>query len=55
MKRVFLIWSGLVLGGYVMAASQGWELGGGKTGRIDPSVRNSPGGYRSYHFWRGGK
>jgi hypothetical protein len=22
--------------------------------RIDPSVRSSPGGYRSYHFWHSG-
>ena len=27
----------------------------GEKGKAPPGVRQSPGGYRSYHLWRGGK
>lgn len=45
----------MVLGLYGVAASRGWEMGGAKRGLIPASVRQAPGGYRSYGYWRGGK
>ena len=32
----------------------GWELGSGGKKKIPTSVRQSPGGYRSFHFWHTG-
>jgi hypothetical protein len=40
---------------YTVAAWQGWELGSSKRGRLPQEMRQQAGGYRSYHFWRGGK
>ncbi len=55
MRRAFFAWTLSLLGFYGYASLTGWELGGGKRGLIPASVRNSPGGYRSYNYWRGGK
>lgn len=44
---------------YGVAAWSGWEVGSPTRQQLPPDVRNSPGGYRSFHFWhsgyRGGK
>jgi hypothetical protein len=45
---------GLVLF-YSVAAWRGWEIGASKRGLIPKEARQQPGGYRSYHYWRGGK
>jgi hypothetical protein len=55
MKRAFVAYAGLVLGLYSLASWKGWEAGSSKRGFVPQSVRQSPGGYRSYNFWRGGK
>jgi hypothetical protein len=52
MYRGFLI---AVVLTYAVSAWRGWELGGAKRGFIPKEARQEPGGYRSYHFWRGGK
>ncbi len=44
----------ILLGLYAAAAFSGWEMGGTERQEIPASVRNSPGGYRSYHFWYSG-
>jgi hypothetical protein len=44
----------LVLGGYTALAVTGRELSSGERDQIPGSVRNSPGGYRSYSFWHSG-
>jgi len=41
--------------GYTVATWFGWEPGSGKRGFIPTEARQQPGGYRSYHYWRGGK
>lgn len=43
-----------VLALYALAGWRGWELGSGERSEIPPSVRQSPGGYRSFHFWHTG-
>jgi len=52
MYKAFVV--GVVLF-YGLASWRGWELGGGKRGFIPKEARQQSGGYRSYHFWRGGK
>jgi len=44
----------VVLTGFLLAGVLGWELGGGERDRAPGSARQSPGGYRSYHFWHSG-
>lgn len=52
-----LVIAALVL--YGAAVQQGWDLPSAHHELVPPSVRSSPGGYRSFHFWhsgfRGGK
>ncbi|MFT3772719.1 MAG: hypothetical protein QM820_45600 [Minicystis sp.] len=39
---------------YAIAGFTGYRHGDAERERIDPSVRSSPGGYRSFHFWHTG-
>ncbi len=39
---------------YAIAGFIGYRRTGEEREKIDPSVRSSPGGYRSYHFWHSG-
>jgi hypothetical protein len=55
MKRGFTAYVLLVRALYSVASLRGWELGTPRRGFIPQSVRQSPGGYRSFNFWRGGK
>jgi hypothetical protein len=55
MSRGFLVYGLVVVTLYGVAAWRGWEMGSPKRGFIPQSVRQSPGGYRSYNYWRGGK
>jgi len=55
MKRAFTVYAVLVLALYSVATMRGWELASARRGFIPQSVRQSPGGYRSYNYWRGGK
>ncbi len=62
MSVVGILHKAIVIGGlllYGAALRQGWDLPSGNREVVPASVRASPGGYRSYHFWhsgfRGGK
>jgi hypothetical protein len=44
----------LVLGGYAAVALTGWQPAQPRRDELPASVRGSPGGYRSYHFWHSG-
>ena len=59
LTKFYLLFGGAVLALYMFVAWSGWELGSPRRQFIPADVRNSPGGYRSYHFWhsgyRGGK
>jgi hypothetical protein len=52
--KAYIVLAACALGTYSTAAYTGWEYHPAPPGLIDPSVRNSPGGYRSYHFWHSG-
>lgn len=43
-----------IIGLYLWAALTGWERERSTRGFVPQSVRSSPGGYRSFHFWHGG-
>ncbi|MBI3818829.1 MAG: hypothetical protein HY286_09085 [Planctomycetes bacterium] len=51
---IFTIFCCLATGGYSWSEYIGWETTPTHHERIDPSVRRSPGGFRSYTFWHQG-
>jgi hypothetical protein len=59
LSKLYLVLGGGLLMLYATAAWAGWELSLAPRQQLPPDVRNSPGGYRSFHFWhsgyRGGK
>jgi hypothetical protein len=54
MAMLYRLWVLAVVGLFATSAFNGWRMGGGAKEKIDPSVRSSPGGYRSFHFWHSG-
>jgi hypothetical protein len=59
MRRIYLIGGLGLVGLHGWAEWNRWEQAPAAVTRMDPSVRQSPGGWRSYSFWhrgiRGGK
>jgi hypothetical protein len=55
MRYAYRLFVAAMLGLWSLAAWSGWEMGAPKRGFLPASVRQSPGGYRSYGYWRGGK
>ena len=57
--KVYGAFGALLLLVYAGVAFMGHEFGDAERERVPPDVRQSPGGYRSFHFWhsgyRGGK
>ena len=51
---VMIVFSVIVVGGYSAVALTQREFGQPERDEIPASVRSSPGGYRSYHFWHSG-
>ncbi|MGE0870287.1 MAG: hypothetical protein AB7P03_17105 [Kofleriaceae bacterium] len=51
---VMLVFCVVLVGGYSAMAYTQHELPEIEREEIPASVRSSPGGYRSYHFWHGG-
>jgi hypothetical protein len=49
-----ILFSVAVVGAYGFVAITGREFGEPEKDEIPASVRSSPGGYRSYHFWHSG-
>jgi hypothetical protein len=39
---------------YGAAELTGYRIAADEPEQIDPSIRSSPGGYRSFHFWHTG-
>jgi hypothetical protein len=55
MSRGYLVFATSVLLLWGAAVVRGYEPFSGRRGVIPQSVRQSPGGYRSYNYWGGGK
>ncbi len=51
---VFAVLGTLIVGTYTAFAFSGYEPGSPRRDEIPASVRSSPGGYRTYHFWHSG-
>jgi len=51
---VLAVFGVLAVGGYSAVAYTDYEPGSPERDEIPASVRSSPGGYRSYHFWHSG-
>jgi hypothetical protein len=54
LSKIYLVFGGLVVLTYGLAGFDGWEYSSSKRQVLAPDVRNSPGGYRSFHFWHSG-
>ena len=48
------VFGAAVIGIYLLVEVTGWEPARAARGVVPASVRQSPGGYRSFHFWHGG-
>jgi hypothetical protein len=51
---VLAVFGTLTVGGYSALAYTDYEPGSPARDEIPASVRSSPGGYRSFHFWHSG-
>jgi hypothetical protein len=54
MASVYRVWVVAVLALFGWGSLSGRRMLSPALQRVDPSVRSSPGGYRSYHFWHSG-
>ncbi len=54
MFQLYRLLTVAALGLYAVAGFSGWEFQDEGRTQIPTSVRHSPGGYRSYHFWHTG-
>ncbi len=54
LSKLYLLLGACVLLLYGAASWGGWELTTGSRQTLPADVRNSPGGYRSFHFWHSG-
>ena len=59
LSKFYLLLGAIIIVSYGAIAFTGKEFGDPERQRIPADVRQSPGGYRSFHFWhsgyRGGK
>ena len=53
-RIAYLVAALLGTGGYAWGELTGWEPGSPAKAIIEPSVRQSPGGWRSFSFWHQG-
>jgi hypothetical protein len=54
LSKLYLMLGGALLLLYGAAAWSGWEISTATRQQLPADVRNSPGGYRSFHFWHSG-
>ena len=59
MKIAYFVFGLIVVGAYGIVEANGWVLQAAPRQVLPADARQSPGGYRSFHFWhsgwRGGK
>jgi hypothetical protein len=59
LSRLYLVLGVIIIAAYGVIAFTGKEFGDPERQQVPADVRQSPGGYRSFHFWhsgyRGGK
>lgn len=52
--KLYKVFGGAMVAWYLAGTLFGWELGAGERQTIPDGLRQSPGGYRSFHFWHSG-
>jgi len=52
--RIYSALGAAMVAGYMAIAVTGWEPMAPEQQVLPASVRQSPGGYRSFHFWHSG-
>ncbi len=55
MRRVYQALAVVIVLLYAVASWSGWGFLPHRRGFLPAGIRQAPGGYRSYSFWRGGK
>jgi hypothetical protein len=59
LAKIYAAVGALMLAGFITMNALGWEPAAEQQKVLPPSLRQSPGGYRSFHIWhsgfRGGK
>ena len=53
-RKLYVVFGALAIAGYAAVAFTGYEIGNADREFIPADVRQSPGGYRSFHFWHSG-
>ena len=54
LQKIGLVLGALAILAYAGVAFTGMEFGDPERDQVPPDVRQSPGGYRSFHFWHSG-
>jgi hypothetical protein len=54
LNKSYLGFGALVLIAYAVIGFAGWDFGNEPRQTLSASVRDAPGGYRSFHFWHSG-
>jgi hypothetical protein len=54
LNKLYFVLGLFVVLAYGVSDFEGWEYGASRREVLAPDVRNSPGGYRSFHFWHSG-
>ena len=54
MQKIGLVLGALAIAAYAAVAFTGTEFGDPERDQVPADVRQSPGGYRSFHFWHSG-
>lgn len=54
-RRLYMGWAAALLTLFSVASVRGWDLWPARKHKIPENVRQAPGGYRSFAYWRGGK
>lgn len=54
LRNIYLALGTATCVGYAAMSLMGWEVSSSERNTIPGNVRQSPGGYRSYHFWHSG-
>jgi hypothetical protein len=54
LTKIYIVLGSLLIAGYLGITLSGWEWGSEDRQVLPASVRQSPGGYRSFHFWHSG-
>jgi hypothetical protein len=53
--KTYTVYAAVLVALWAASAWKGWDFPVTRKGFIPADVRQAPGGYRSFNYWRGGK